>query len=256
MSQHLQSQHSIEKPSECPGCGYFDTGKFCSNCGSVIQNYKINFDYILNNIFEWEDKVTYTTIQLIKRPVTFLKGYMEGNRLRTYIPFKYLFFCFGLFCFVNQMFSLHDLYSDPIDVYIKQTNVYNNDLVFENIINTFGKFFVLLFIPFYIITTKIFFPRSTYNLAERATAVTYMLGMLMMIQVVLGLITALFHPFYFIKPFIVFGIQFYIIFILAFRFFKASIFEAAWKSVLSFLCIMILFKGTLSGLDGLISLFY
>ncbi|MBK8623210.1 MAG: hypothetical protein IPN79_15980 [Saprospiraceae bacterium] len=256
MSQHLQSHHSLENPSECPGCGFFDTGKFCSNCGSIIQNYKINLHYILNNIFEWEDKVTYTTLQLIKQPIPFLKAYMDGNRLRTYIPFKYLFFCFGLFCFVHEMFSLHDLYTDPVDVYISQINVYKNDVVFDNIINNFGKFFVLLFIPFYIISTKIFFPKSTYNLAERATAVTYMLGMLMMIQVVLGLVTALIHPFYFIKPFIVFGIQFYIIFILSFRFFGATLFEAVWKSVFSFVCIMMLFKSTMFGLDVLISFFY
>lgn len=255
MSMQTSKQVRVETQTECPGCGYFDTGKFCSNCGSVISGYKINLSYLVSNILEWEDKVTHTTTQLLFNPHGFLKAYMEGSRTRTYIPFKYLFFCFGMFCFVNEMFSVESLYADPVDIYIQQVLTYENDVTFEKIVGKFGKFFTLMFIPFFLLASRLLFPKAPYNLAERATAITYMLGMLMMVQVVLSLITAIIHPFYFIKPYIVLLLELYIVFILSYRFFGEKLIHSVWKSALTFIIIMAGMYGTMALLDFFILLF-
>lgn len=249
MEPHIHKEAMTADTTECPACGFVDSGRFCSNCGGVIKDYRINFMYWVNQILEWEEKVTHTTIQLLVKPAAFLSGYMGGNRARTYIPFKYLFFTFGLFCLVNEVFNLHELYADPIESRIAATVSSESEAMFQHILGIFGKFFILFFIPYYLLVTKLLHRKSSYNLAERATAVTYMLGMLMMVQTLFALITVFIHPFHFVKPYLVIGVELYMVFILAYRFYKEKLVHAIWKTIVCFIAIFYAMSLTLRFVD-------
>ena len=256
MESHAHTHHNSEESSECPACGFVDNGRFCSNCGGVIKDYRINFMYWVTQILEWEDRVTHTTIQLLTKPAVFLKEYMGGNRAKTYIPFKYLFFAFGLFCLMNELFGIQELYSETLENWILQSSPSESEIMFQHMVNVFGKFFILLFIPYYLLLSKLLHPNVKYNLAERATAITYMLGMLMMVQTGLALITALIHPFYFIKPYLVIGVEFYMVFILAYKFYHEKLIHALWKSVVTLLIILFSMSYTLKFMDVIIEWWY
>ena len=76
------------------------------------------------------------------------------------------------------------------------------------------------------------YKRQTHNMAERATAITFLFGHLMIFQAALNLMSAVFNPFYEFQKYFVVGAEIAIIFLLSLRFFKASMIESIWKSIL------------------------
>ncbi|MBK9736966.1 MAG: hypothetical protein IPO92_19255 [Saprospiraceae bacterium] len=106
-----------------------------------------------------------------------------------------------------------------------------SEAVFDAIINNYGSFFSLMIIPLYVLATSVLFRKSTHNMAERATVITFLFGHLMIFQAILNLISAVFHPFYESK-YLVMGGEIAIIFMLSLRFFKASIIDSIWKSII------------------------
>jgi hypothetical protein len=228
------NQKSLSNEVECINCGHLDIGIYCSNCGSRLSYRRISLTNLFSSLIDYfsnfEERYIKTFVSITKCPIGFIEQYLSGLSERYYIPFKYFLLNLGIHFIVYSNFKINLIAQNAFDVEAEQMIRLKSDQYFDALINNYGSFFSLMIIPIYVYMTKIFFNRSAYNLAERATAITFLLGHLMVFQIALHLITAFYHPFYQIQKVLVIGAEFYIFFILSLRFFKAPMIHAIWKS--------------------------
>lgn len=93
-------------------------------------------------------------------------------------------------------------------------------------------------------------------MAERATVITFLFGHLMIFQAILNLISAVFHPFYELQKYLVMGGEIAIIFMLSLRFFKASIIDSIWKSIIIAAFIFMSMQYILMGTQMILQVYY
>ncbi len=235
MSDKTITRSFLSNEIECNNCGYVDSGAYCSNCAGPLKKQRISVALLVSSIvdffYNFEEKYVHTFISLSVRPIAFISQYLNGVRHKFYIPFKYFFLNLSINFFIYTYFNVSSINVNDLDAEVDQLLMTKSDAVFDSIINNYGSFFSLMIIPLYVMATKILFRNNAHNIAERATAITFLLGQLMIFQAFLNMITVVFHPFYEVQKYLVMGSEISIIFILSFRFFKASIIDAIWKSM-------------------------
>lgn len=245
---------------ECNNCGYIDRGVYCSNCGSHLKKNRISMPQLLSSIVDFfsnfEDKYISTFVSLTHRPVSFINHYLNGVRDKYYIPFKYFFLNLSINFFIYTYFNISTINENAFETEASQLLQLKSEAAFDTIINNYGNFFSLLIIPLYVLATSLLFRKSTYNMAERATAITFLFGHLMILQAGLNLISAIFNPFYEIQKYLVMVGEILIIFILSFRFFKVSIIDSIWKSIVIAAFIFMSMKYILIVTQTILHLYY
>jgi len=245
---------------ECNNCGYMDHGVYCSNCGGHLKKQRISIANLLSSIVDFfsnfEDKYVHTFVSLTTRPINFIFHYLNGVRDKYYIPFKYFFLNLSINFFIYTYFNISTINESALETEASQLVQLKSEAAFDTIINNYSSFFSLTIIPLYVLATSLLFRKSTHNMAERATAITFLFGHLMILQAGLNLISAMFNPFYEIQKYLVMGGEMYIIFILSFRFFKASVIDSIWKSIIIAAFIFMSMQYILMGTQTIIQLYY
>ncbi len=235
MMEKTLSQANLTQESECITCGYTDKGIYCSNCGCRLNKSRISVVNLLSSVIDYfsnfEEKYFKTFVPLFTSPVVFINQYLNGATEKYYIPFKYFLLNLGIHFFVYSYFKINLINENVIDIEANQLLQLKSEAVFDSLINDYASLFSMMIIPLYVLATKLLFAKSIYNLAERATAITFLLGQLMIFQAALHLISALHHPFLAVQKYLVMGAELYIFFILSFKFFKASLTHAIWKTI-------------------------
>lgn len=260
MNPKTIDQSYFSEEIKCSGCGFTDHGLYCSNCGGHLKKQRISIASLISSIVDFfsnfEDKYVYTLISLLVRPIEFINHYLNGVRDKYYIPFKYFFLNLSINFFVYNYFNISMINETNLDVEVDQLIMLKSEVVFDSIINNYGSFFSLMIIPLYVIATAVLFRNNHHNTAERATAITFLLGQLMIFQAILNLVTVVFHPFYEIQKYLVMGAEIYIIFLLSFKFFKASIVDAIWKSLAISVFVLLSMKYILVITQEILQLYY
>jgi hypothetical protein len=260
MAENTLFKNNSFSETECKNCGFTDKGVYCSHCGSSLMKHRISITTLISSIIDFfsnfEDKYFNTFKVLLIRPVQFINTYLAGERDSYYIPFKYFFLNLSINFFVYTYFNMAAINENEFDLAADQMLQLKSDIAFDSLINNYGSFFSLLIIPLYVFISKILFRKDSHNLAERATAVTFLLGQLMLFHALLNLISAVFNPFYAIQKYIIFGAEVFIIFLLSYRFFKASLMEALWKSVAITIFVFMSMKYTLIFTREILRIYY
>lgn len=245
---------------ECPSCGHHDTGSFCSSCGSPLQHKRISLKSLIGSIIDFfydiETNYVYTFKGLLFRPANFIARYIRGERNESYIPFKYFFLNLSINFFVYTKFGIANLTDSALDVEVDQLVQLKSDIVFEQLIDDYGSFFSLIIIPVYVLCSRILFPKSKYNLAEMATAITFMMGQLMLLEIAINLISVVFPDFYSFSRVLVMMAEFGILFILAHKLMKDKWYHAMWKSVLTLAVIFLVMRSVLMGTQEILACMY
>lgn len=245
---------------ECPSCGHQDTGSFCSACGSPLQRKRISLKSLLSSILDFFSDIETSYVQTFKgllfRPADFIARYINGERDEYYIPFKYFFLNLSVNFFVYTKFDIANLTENTIDVEVEQLIQLKSDIIFEQLIDDYGSFFSLLIIPVYVICNRLLFTKSKYNLAELATAITFMMGQLMLLEVAINLVTVLFPGFYHFSRFLVMIAELGILFILGFKLMNDKWYHALWKSALTLAAIYLAMRMVLMGTQEILSFIY
>jgi hypothetical protein len=244
----------------CGNCGTYDHGIFCSNCGCHLKNRRISLPNLISSLVDYfsnfEERYIKTFASINTSPIGFIDQYLKGFTGKYYIPFKYFLLNLGVYFFVYSFFKINLIAENSFDMEAELLLQKRSDVIFDGLINNYGSFFSLMIIPLYVYATKLFFYKSAYNLAERATAITFLLGHLMIFQAVLHLIAAMCHPFYFIQKVIVLAAEFCIFFMLSLKLFRAPLFHAIWKSILIFCFVFMGMKYILAFTQVLLQLYF
>ncbi|MBK6362682.1 MAG: DUF3667 domain-containing protein [Saprospiraceae bacterium] len=260
MSDKTISQTFSSMDIECNNCGHADRGVYCSNCGGHLKKQRISVGNLLSSIVDFfsnfEDKYVHTFISLTTQPTNFINHYLNGVRDKYYIPFKYFFLNLSINFFVYTYFNISTINENDFETEASNLLQLKSDAVFDGIINDYGSFFSLMIIPLYVLATSVLFRKSTHNMAERATAITFLFGHLMIFQAALNLMSAVFNPFYEFQKYFVVGAEIAIIFLLSLRFFKASMIESIWKSILITVFLFMSMQYILIGTHTILQLYY
>ncbi len=245
---------------ECPSCGHKDTGGFCSQCGNPLEKKRISIKSLLESILDiftdFETKYAQTFVGLLTRPAQFIEKYIHGKREEYYIPFKYFFLNLSINFFVYTRCGLADLTENEFDVEVDQLVQLKSEVVFEEIINDYGSLFSLIIIPVYVLCSYLLFPKSKLNLAEQATAITFMMGQLMLLEVAINLISFVFPAFYHFSRALVMFAELGILFVIAHKLMNNKWYHALWKSILTLAVIFLVMRLVLMGTQEVLACIY
>ena len=246
--------------TKCPNCGNLDSGAFCSICGNSLTVKRISIALLLSSIVDFfyniEGKYTRTCKLLFTQPTTFIKDYIGGNRDDYYIPFKYFFLNLSINFFVYTYFKIGTLSVDNADDEFDAIVQLKSEIMFDHIMDNYGNFISLLVIPVYVFMATKLFPRSAFNAAEKATAITFMLAQLFFIEIILNLVTAAYHPFHSVFKVLVFITEITMIFWLNYKFFNETIVNSIWKTIVIILSIFASIYVVLFALMQILTLVY
>ncbi|MBK9256676.1 MAG: DUF3667 domain-containing protein [Saprospiraceae bacterium] len=238
---HSCFSHEID----CANCGYTDKGLYCSNCGSPFNKERISLTALsiklVSVLVNIEGRYANTSKELFIRPVNFILRYLNGERERFYVPFKFLLINLTINFFIYNYFNISQI-SEFQNFTAGDEALLHSEVLFDHIISQYGKFFFLLIIPFYAICSKILHPKTRFNAAEIATAISFMLGQMMLLEIILNLLSALYSPFYFIQKYLVIVTEVAIVFILCYRFFENRLIHAIWKTVVTLTVLVVSMK--------------
>ena len=138
--------------------------------------------------------------------------------------------------FVYHTFSLKKEVATQTadDVLLDSFTAFKSEEMFDMIIDDYGQFISLLSIPIYILSSLVLFPKSKHNVAERVTAICFIFGQLMLYQLVFHIISAIFPAFHEIARPVVLLLEVTIVFLMSYKFFNQTLFNAIWKSIVIF----------------------
>lgn len=91
----------------CPNCEHPVDGKFCSNCGQSIKDFRQPFFSVLTDslgdALSFDNRLLHTMIPLFVKPGFLTKEFMRGRRARYTPPFRlYLFLTFFAFLLLSH----------------------------------------------------------------------------------------------------------------------------------------------------------
>jgi len=255
----MESKSKIEIV-KCLVCGTEDYGQFCSSCGNPLKRKRISIASLLGSLLDFfynlETKYVHTFWSLVTRPANFIEKYIHGERESYYIPFKYFLLNLSINLFIYNQFNIEKITEEDADLFDEPLFQLRSEEVFEKLINNFGSFFSLLIIPVFVVCARLLFTRVKYNLAEIATSITFMLGQLMLVEILLNLGCAIFPSFYESSRLFIMIAEVGMIFILAHKLFLEKWYHAAWKSAFIFIALFFSLKLVLIATQEVLTLIY
>jgi hypothetical protein len=172
----------------CKKCTNEYSGNYCPNCGNPAAIPRIDKKYILKEIrsvLYFDKGLLFTIRELILRPGTNIKTFIEEDRNRLVKPIIFLIVCSLIYTLVNRIFHFEDAYLPVQDM---DSTVL---VLFEWMQNNYGyaNIFMSIFIAFWI---KVFFRKSGYNLFEILILIFFTMGIGMLGYAIFGLIEGIF----------------------------------------------------------------
>lgn len=178
---------SAEKTT-CKNCGASASGKHCNQCGQKLNTTRITIHSVLHEVFHYfthiDKGLGYTLKQLIIRPGTMQKEYLEGKRTRHQKPFSLFFLC-GTIAGLGYYF-----------INLAYQNIYNRDSEAEA--DFFRNYFVLiqaLMMPFYSFILWVLFRNSKRNYAEMLVLTLYVVSIVFLVFVFINALKLIFPDF-------------------------------------------------------------
>jgi hypothetical protein len=146
--------------TNCKNCGHVLRGNYCSNCGQQSQVHKIDAHHFLHDIphsiLHVDKGFPYTFKQLIKRPGSALKEYLEGRRVQYFRPFGYVITMSAISTLLVHWMQLLTRH-----LYLKQTG--NSFEWGESFFNKYKSIFIFLMIPIVSLCTWLVFKKHRFN---------------------------------------------------------------------------------------------
>ena len=169
---------------KCKNCEHEFEGKYCNNCGQKADTPRINAHYlwheIQHGIFHVDKGVLYTVKELFIRPGFSVKEYIQGKRINHFKPIAFVFIMAGILGLLR-----HYLHINTSESIIENNN---HPAILETFIklgNSNLGICLLILLPFYALSSRIAFWKSSYNFFEHLILNAFLFGQLIIIRLLL-----------------------------------------------------------------------
>jgi hypothetical protein len=163
----------------CTNCGFDGTEIFCARCGQHLKHERIKFSSLVHEVVHtfthFENKFLFAFKQLAIRPGFMQKNYLAGHRTKPQKPFSMFVVC-ATICSLS-MYFIYKYFNS------KESDFYHHYWVFIH----------ALFLPFFAVTTWIFFRSSKLYYAESLVLTIYMLGFMLLLIIPINILAFFFN---------------------------------------------------------------
>ncbi len=154
----------------CLNCGNPYEGDFCPSCGQSASTGKFTWKSLLLaflHAWDFERGILYVFRELWIRPRQLIFGYLEGKRKNVYPPIKYMLFSIAITTVLNYMYK---------DLGMKKIMVDGIEHSFNMWTSTNLSIYHIIVLPFYALSTRLFFKKWKLTLPEHIVLSMFALG--------------------------------------------------------------------------------
>lgn len=179
---------------ECVNCGTLHDSKYCPNCGQkyIGKRYtlKDSIAMVLGQVFNLERGFLFTSREIIVRPGNVIRGFLAGNTMRYFHPFRFVF----VWASVSALLSLWLGSFDQVAQYMQfgEQEAEQSKKGME-IVSNYLTLITMAGIPFFALFSFLFYRKSKLNYTEHLIINAYAQGA----SIILGLV---FTGLYFFPP--------------------------------------------------------
>lgn len=171
---------------ECRNCRHPISGNFCQNCGQIATVSRINYNTFLTDfvasVFQIQKGFLFTLIELLIRPNTAIKNYLQGKRKPYFKPIAFVFLLSTVYYVMAKWVGFETYLGDFLLGLNRGIESDEPDKISESLthivkwcIDNFA-FTNLMLVPVFSLSTYLFFRRSQYNYFEIIVLNSYITG--------------------------------------------------------------------------------
>jgi hypothetical protein len=176
---------------KCKNCDAPVRNNYCDTCGQSTKTRRIDAHYLLHevqhSVMHVDRGIFYTIKELLIRPGSAIREYLEGKRVRHFKPFALVVILGAIYSFAVHFFNVYPenellLYQDS------EESIEYSRKVTEWIYRHYSMV-MLVSIPFFALTSYWVFRKKDYNYSEYLVIYSYIAG----IQTLLSLFAFVFY---------------------------------------------------------------
>lgn len=165
----------------CLNCGHTYEGNFCPHCGQKAKTKRVvGWKYLWNDILyflHYNKKLPFTIGQLMSRPGPAIREFIEGKRVKYYMPLSFVLLLggfYGLLLYLNHISPLN-LISQV--VYKVNDVFYADEFEFPKwLVENFASLELFLFLPVFSVASYLAFFRSPFKFSEHLVINAFLSG--------------------------------------------------------------------------------
>lgn len=176
-----------EMSNTCLNCNKKLVDNFCSNCGQSAKTHRFTLKHIFTHDFLFailhvNKGVLFSIKELFTRPGHSIREYTSGKRVTHLNYFTLLVIVLLVFSLVEQLTPFH--YADLMET---DKEVLEG---FETLLKKYPKFIYIGIIPFYALSSFIFFKKAQQNYAEHFVLNTFKTSAVIILNILFLLIAS------------------------------------------------------------------
>lgn len=171
--------------TNCLNCENSFEGSFCNDCGQKAATHRFSMHEWLHeiphSIFHIDSGFFQTIKTLLTRPGNAVREYLAGRRKILFSPFLYVLIWCGIYVVISHFFAKPQSIAEPIefDSLLKS---------FSYIEKNYYKIIVVVMILPVTLASYLAYYRSGYNFAENLVLNAYLIGQLVIADIILLLL--------------------------------------------------------------------
>ena len=166
ISTKFKETNSKVKELKCIRCGTEVDSKFCPNCGQSTEVTRFNWAYIANKAigaFDINKGFFYSLVVLIIRPGQALRSFILGENAKLSNPIKLFFLVGALTNFLTFKYSIFNYATVDESLLLISLEDAHGYYTYST---RYFSFFTLTAIPFFSLSSWLFFKNSKFNYTE------------------------------------------------------------------------------------------
>jgi len=177
--------------TQCLNCDEEIHGKYCHNCGQKTETERITLKKILSDLplilFNWEKGLLYNIQSIFVQPGKKINAYLDGKRIRFFLPFQYALLWSGILIFLDQQL---DVFNRRVGSSVDKEDLYNEKLYqFGHNVGEFMFYNISWFWPllilFLALASYLVFHKRGRNFAEHLYINAFVVGHITLISIVI-----------------------------------------------------------------------
>lgn len=159
----------------CPNCNADIAEKYCGNCGQAATLKRIDQHYIsheIQHLLHFEKGFFYTAKELLLRPGSAIREFVNDNRSKHMKPIAYLILTSVLYTIVAHFFHADEIYNEREKILFENPSV----AMLQHWVQTHYGYANIMMGVFIAGCLRLFFRKYRYNFFEMVILLCFVMG--------------------------------------------------------------------------------